>query len=420
MRKKFLYIKPINLEDQIEDKINNAIPIKTEESLSYFQDKINSKFDMNNNYFKLFSKKIEKNGKDKMVVLNNKKNINYLIKLKKANNPKNNEFKGKNLIFKTINQKINKQNEYKEYNSLTFRNNNFISNVNKDEETKKKLLNQRAYLHKIYNHDKRIDNYSYKKLPSSLTIERNNEKEKNEKSLNIKTTRNKKIKKEHNKTKKNKDKNKEEPSKLSMYDPASKSLRYKHYTENRIFNQTKNKLSLLNKQKMFQYYLKNSLENSNNSNHFNKYLNTKVINEINYMNQSLLKHRKENEINLAKFKKLLFKKKIESNHIDNKDEESKMNNNENEQKIIKVKINEKIKNLINNERKKLEESIDKYNKKLKINFNKKDLLFKILNKNKSIHNLTEVNIDENCKDDINFDNIHILTNFHFNRKTNII
>ena len=60
MRKKFLYIKPINLEDQIEDKINNAIPIKTEESLSYFQDKINSKFDMNNNHFKLFSKKLKK------------------------------------------------------------------------------------------------------------------------------------------------------------------------------------------------------------------------------------------------------------------------------------------------------------------------------------------------------------------------
>jgi len=418
MRKKFLYIKPINLEDQIEDKINNAIPIKTEESLSYFKDKINSKYEINNNYFKLFPKKIEKNNKNKMVVLNNKNNINYLIKVKKDNYSKNNEFKGRNLIFKTTNQKINKQNEYKEYNSLTFRNNNIISNINKDEETKKKLLNQRTYLHKIYNQDKRIGNYSYKKLPSSLTIERNNEKEKNEKSLNIKITRNKKIKKEHNKTKKNKDKNKEEPSKLSMYDPVSKSLRYKHYTENRIFNQTKNKLSLLNKQKMFQYYLKNSLENSNNSNHFKKYLNTKTIYEINYMNQSLLKHRKENEINLAKFKKLLFKKKIESNHINNKDEESKMNNNENEQKIIKVKINEKIKNLINNERKKLEESIDKYNKKLKINFNKKDLLFKILNKNKSIHNLTEVNIDENCKDD--FDNIHILTNFHFNRKTNII
>jgi len=126
MRKKFLYIKPINLEDQIEDKINNAIPIKTEESLSYFQDKINSKFDMNNNYFKLFSKKIEKNNKNKMVVLNNKNNINYLIKVKKDNYSKNNEFKGRNLIFKTTNQKINKQNEHKEYNSLTFRNNNII------------------------------------------------------------------------------------------------------------------------------------------------------------------------------------------------------------------------------------------------------------------------------------------------------
>lgn len=110
-------------------------------------------------------------------------------------------------------------------------------------------------------------------------------------------------------------------------------------------------------------------------------------------------------------------KKIESNFMNNKYEESKINHKENEQKIFKLKINTKIKNIINNERKKLEESIDGYNKKLKSNFNKKDLLFKILNKN--ISNLTEGNINKTYENEANFDNMNILTDFHFKRETNI-
>ena len=49
MRKKFLYIKPINLADQKEDKIIRTIPIKTKESFNYFTDKSNQNLDLNEN-----------------------------------------------------------------------------------------------------------------------------------------------------------------------------------------------------------------------------------------------------------------------------------------------------------------------------------------------------------------------------------
>ena len=421
MRKKFLYIKPINLEDQIEDKINKSIPIKTEESLCYFKDKINRKFDLNNNYFKLFSKKIGKNEKNNPYFLDNKRDINYLTKLNKTNYQKNNGYKRRILILNTINQKINKQKENKEYNSLTFHNNNINSDIKiyNEEETKKKFLNSRTCLHQIYNSDKRVSNYTYRNISSSLTINNNikkeNEKIKNNQSLKV--NKSKTNKKETKKIKKIKDQNKEETNIFGMYDPASKSLRYKHYTENRIFNQSKNKFVPLNRPKMIKHYKKLTFQKDENSNYFDNFSNTKSINEINYMNRTLLKHRKENERNLSRLKKLIFMKKIESNFMNNKYEESKINHKENEQKIFKLKINTKIKNIINNERKKLEESIDGYNKKLKSNFNKKDLLFKILNKN--ISNLTEGNINETYENEANFDNMNILTNFHFKRETNI-
>ena len=134
------------------------------------------------------------------------------------------------------------------------------------------------------------------------------------------------------------------------------------------------------------------------------------------MNQSLQKHRKENQQNLAKLKKLLFKKKIDNKYINKPHEESKSNNDyQNEKKIFTLKMNKKMKKIINNERKKLEESINDYNKKLKINLNKKDILFKNLNKNKYLCNLTEINRNKFCENEDNLDNTNLLTDFHFDR-----
>ena len=55
MDKRIIYIKPINLDDQIEDKINKNIPIKTEEKLSYFKNEKNTQYNLNDNYFQVIN-----------------------------------------------------------------------------------------------------------------------------------------------------------------------------------------------------------------------------------------------------------------------------------------------------------------------------------------------------------------------------
>ena len=51
MKKRCIYLNQIELSDQIEDKINKYIPIKTEESLSYFKTRCNKNINMNDYYF---------------------------------------------------------------------------------------------------------------------------------------------------------------------------------------------------------------------------------------------------------------------------------------------------------------------------------------------------------------------------------
>ena len=202
--------------------------------------------------------------------------------------------------------------------------------------------------------------------------------------------------------------------KFGLYDPVSKSLRYKHYTEFRKFNNTKNKILLLNNQNKVQKGGEIPFNLNDNIIDINQHFNSNYDKtDINFINQSLQKHRIENEQNLAKLKKLIFNKKIDNKFINKKHEESKSdNNNQNEKKIF----NEKIKKIINKERKKLEESINDYNKQLKINLNKKDLLLKNLNKNKYLFNLTEINGNKICENSEDIDNINSVTNFHFDRK----
>ena len=119
---------------------------------------------------------------------------------------------------------------------------------------------------------------------------------------------------------------------------------------------------------------------------------------------------------MARLKKMMLNKKIEHINKNIFNEESKTNFNQDEKKILKRTINEKIKNIIINERKKLEESIDDYNKKLDINFNKRKLLLKNYKENKFLINLTEINNEKNDTNEENLDNMDILANFHFNRK----
>ena len=128
----------------------------------------------------------------------------------------------------------------------------------------------------------------------------------------------------------------------------------------------------------------------------------------------MIKHRKENQQNLIRLRKLLFNNKRINYYINRKSEESKSNIIKNEKEIYKININEKIKNIINHERKKLEESIDTYNQKLEMNFNKKNILFKNYEKNKYI---TEINTEREAEK--MFDNMSIISNFHFQRENKL-
>ena len=83
---------------------------------------------------------------------------------------------------------------------------------------------------------------------------------------------------------------------------------------------------------------------------------------------------------------------------------------------LKIKLfNEKIKNLIENQRKKLEDSIDEYNNKLKNNYNRKAILFEIYNQSKYQTNLTETNTKNPNDNDDSINNMNILKNFYFER-----
>ena len=431
MRKKFLYIKPINLVDQKEDNIIKTVPIKTKESFNYFTDKFNQNLDKNDNYFEIISKKRLSNNviyqhpfdhftKNNQLNNNNsttrnKKKIIHLKDLYKFNSSENNGFNEKNLTSKNNNFQKLKNHKNETYSSLTLNNNNTNYKISNGE-TMEQILKHRKNLHNIYNQNKRIFNYSYNKLSSTFTFDKNNLQEKpketNKNNNNLKKYKNKL----NNKVPKKIIKNKiiKKAIKFGLYDPVSKSLRYKHYTEFRKFNNTKNKILLLNNQNKVQKGGEIPFNLNDNIIDINQHFNTNYDKtDINFINQSLQKHRIENEQNLAKLKKLIFNKKIDNKFINKKHEESKSdNNNQNEKKIF----NEKIKKIINKERKKLEESINDYNKQLKINLNKKDLLLKNLNKNKYLFNLTEINGNKICENSEDIDNINLVTDFHFDRK----
>ena len=431
MRKKFLYIKPINLVDQKEDNIIKTVPIKTKERFNYFADKSNQYLDINDNYFEIISKKKLSNNviyqhpfdnftKNNNVNNNNsttrnKKKIAHLKYLYKFNSSESNGFNEKNLTSKNSNFQKLKNHKNETYSSLTLNNNNTNYQIS-NEETMEQILKHRKKLHNIYNQNKGISNYSYNKLSSTFTFDKNNLQEKpketNKNNNNLKKSKNKLNNKVEKKITKNKIVKK--TIKFGLYAPVSKSLRYKHYTEFRKFNNKKNKILLLNNQNQAQKGGEIPFNLNINITDMNQHFNTNYDEtDINFINQSLQNHRIENEQNLEKLKKLIFIKKIDNKFINTKHEESKSYNNNQNEKMI---FNEKIKKIINNERKKLEESIDDYNKQLKINLNKKDLLLKNLNKNGCLFGLTEINANKICENSEDIDNINLVTDFYFDRK----
>ena len=397
MNKKIICIKPINIDDQLEDKINKNIPIKTEESISYFKTKENPNFNLNDNYFQIISQRDclpSKNNKLKKTV-----QLNNNIKIKAM---KNNDVNEKYLLRKNQNNNYN----------INLKIHNF------DKETIKRIVNQRKCLHKIYAKDKRIINHTFKNISTSKNENKSYKQDKYIDSLTIHKNKNQynkiNVTKNNNKTMKNRKTNK--VIKIGLYDPASRSLKYKHYSDN--FNNSIRSTFTINNSSSSKYNQTIKSDTNRNLSHLDKFVNTISFNEINNnFNESLIKHRKENQQNLIRLKKLIFNNNGINYYTSRKREESKSDIiNENDKELYKFNINEKIKNIINNERKKLEESIDAYNKKLKSNFNKKDILFKNYNQNKYI---TGVDANKTKENDEKIDNMNIITDFYFKRENKI-
>ena len=131
----------------------------------------------------------------------------------------------------------------------------------------------------------------------------------------------------------------------------------------------------------------NIINNFNNE-YKNIFLKNESINNIfnEIANESLLKYREENKQKLNELKNKKFNKKNNLQNINiflpNQFEESKNKTNDNQinknEKIdndIYKKINsQKYKNILNGEQQKIENNLDYYNKELKINEKKKELL----------------------------------------------
>jgi hypothetical protein len=99
----------------------------------------------------------------------------------------------------------------------------------------------------------------------------------------------------------------------------------------------------------------------------------KIYNEID--NESLLKYREENSRKLHELKQRNNKNKFNLNiYSENNFEESKNINNQIDRETYNIINTQKLKNIINGEQQKMENNLDYFNKELKINAKKKELL----------------------------------------------
>ena len=353
----------------------------------------------------------------------------------------------------------------------------YRSKSSKDYQDRNQNINEiiasRRYLNDILNKDKKIINHSFIQTSSYNTISNSC----NQRNIEVFYKNNSKIKREPKKPSPNLNKsynasNSFYQNNLSLYDPNTKSFRYKHYTEggsysyilnnNNIIsqkynNQKNNKENLSEMDKInknaIDFNQPNNTINNNGINNYNIYdmknenqekyndintntlyikdfnyrnneinkieqeleekniLNEKLLNETNIINnfnneykniflknesinnifneidnESLLKYREENKQKLNELKNKKFNKKNNLQNINiflpNQFEESKNKTNDNQinknEKIdndIYKKINsQKYKNILNGEQQKIENNLDYYNKELKINEKKKELL----------------------------------------------
>ena len=412
-----------------------------------------------------------------------KRIINYRI-----NNSKN-----KGISIDSLNQNIKllseriktNENKIKTINSPSFIqkiNFNIITDSIKEENQINQIIKKRKQLNEIYNSERRIINHSYIQ-PSPMRKTESSIRASNQRKLKIFYPNKINITKSFpelnklincvshcNLKNKNKIKNKR---KLNLYDKNTKSMKYKHYIDDKVysdytnsnnssltyynifkskslFNNSSNynaensnliykisdkgnykSLNNLNDLNMIKYfnnfvneknknnnflYNYNNVENNRDNNlgnkkgdfinyNSNKLQNESIDNTFNEIdNQSLLKYRKENQQKLKELNrnKYIYNKKFLTLNILKKLEESKNYFNINENNIFMQSNNQNIKNILTNEKQKIENNLDYYNKELNFNKKKKDLILSdIYGNNNQNKNYFKIRKNNQIFEDIN-------------------
>ena len=228
-------------------------------------------------------------------------------------------------VEKDLNDNDEKDLRNKSMNILSMRNNNinlnYLSNLNE-------IITSRKYLNEIYKKDKKIINHSFvsnsSTLPQTTSIKKVNMSYRNNTSLNRKLSKtldykNNQKAKYGNGQKKNKTKNYVE---YGIYDPGSKSLRYRHYTDisrsynsNIKFNNTYDEKE--NNSNKTPNNIKNISDNrlSNTNTNKNEIKNNKIKNNLYFKFEREILEKKE-EVNRI-YKNELRQKTNEINKIEN-------------------------------------------------------------------------------------------------------
>ena len=377
-------------EDGYEDEINMNIPIRTREKNYFFKTvyysnknklknrnrtKINKSVSKINSYYEKNklnkiqkSKKRAKTPKIKRQKTNNKKsskqklnfsvadikNLELIKQLRnKEQDKKMNEINEKIKVEENENSLDNKENN--ENNAEFLNNNNYnvnksmnvISMRNCNMNLMNDIMKSRRFLNDLYNKDKKIINHSFvlnsSSIPKTSTLNKIDKKIKNKSSSynkNYKTINQKKnlSTRSENINKRNINKN---FTGYGLYDPQSKSLKYRHFTEipcsynNINFNneniKENQKKSNENLNKMIQSENNRVLEHNNN--HINKEIKNNLYfkfdrdlneknEEINQIYKNQLKYKtneiKKIEIELNERNKI-NKQLIKESHTDDKD-----------------------------------------------------------------------------------------------------
>jgi hypothetical protein len=372
----------ISLDDQVEDQINNKIPIKSKLN-NYFtnnfiykgknkkSNKSTSKIKINKSYDnlmkirnnqkrsktsnpkKLKNKKIKKKFNKEKVSMADVKNYELIMQLRKNEEIKKikelekkmkleNDFIEEQIDEEEDNSPDKTKNREKYYNlnidqkveNYLNKSMNLISFRSKSSNPKQninELITSRMYLNDFYNKDKKIINHSYVQSSSYSTIPKNS----NQKNIELFYKSKPKLKKQKIKStpKLNKSFNtiyslSQNNLNISLYDPKTKSLRYRHYTEggsysynyinnnindnindninnniNKAFN-NKNNNSFSNNIKSIDNIINNNIFNNNiknidnNNNNFNNIDNNNNNNiSLNYVNKSYEQDNSPDKIN---------------------------------------------------------------------------------------------------------------------------